>query len=246
MSTLVTGVTLDSFDRLPSHTRRCRFWVLDPATDKADGSPLDLEFENEAWLSMIMLEWGSCGQLLTDGGENIGCALYAPPSAVPRAATFPTSPVSPDAVLLTTLRIETDIDRDAHSASLIAAVVSDLVNRGVRALEAFGIRRTAEDETDGPRASAYMRCSDATCMIDADFLEKAGFEVVAPHHRYPRLRLELDRDHGWKEDVESALEQLLIAASLSMLDIEQKDTVSVSSSSTTAYGARVPRYRCCE
>lgn len=225
MSTLVTGVTLDSFDRLPNHARRCRFWVLDPSTQKADGESLDLEFENEAWLSMIMLEWGSCGQLLSSRGGTIGCALYAPPGAVPRSTTFPTSPVSADAVLLTTLRIETDIDREAHSASLIQAVVADLVNRGVRALEAFGIRRTVEDETLGPRATASLSCSDTTCMIDADFLEKAGFEVIAPHHRYPRLRLELDRDHGWKEDVESALERLLIAASLTVVDIEQKDTV---------------------
>jgi hypothetical protein len=64
-------------------------------------------------------------------------------------------------------------------------------------------------------------------MIDADFLEKVGFEVVAPHHRFPRLRLELDRDHGWKQDVESALEQLLVAASISVVDIEQKSTVGV-------------------
>ncbi|AYJ47584.1 GNAT family N-acetyltransferase [Rhodococcus sp. P1Y] len=227
MSTLVTGVTLDSFDRLPNHTRRCRFWVLDSPTQKADGEALDLELENEAWLSMIMLEWGSCGQLLTTAGATTGCALYAPPGAVPRATTFPTSPVSADAVLLTTLRIESDVDRDSNSASLIQAVVADLVNRGVRALEAFGIRRTDSDEVDGPRATASRTCSDVTCMIDADFLEKAGFEVVAPHHRYPRLRLELDRDHGWKEDVESALERLLIAASLTMVDIEHKDTVGV-------------------
>ncbi|KZF10540.1 MAG: GNAT family N-acetyltransferase [Rhodococcus sp. (in: high G+C Gram-positive bacteria)] len=227
MSTLVTGVTLNSFDRLPNHTRRCGFWVLDPATDGADRQTLDLELENEAWLSMIMLEWGSCGQLLTSHGATAGCAIYAPPGVVPRASTFPTSPVSPDAVLLTTLRIESEVDREGNSAALIQAVVSDLVNRGVRALEAFGIRRTAADETDVPRATASMSCSDTTCMIDADFLEKAGFDVIAPHHRYPRLRLELDRDHGWKEDVESALERLLIAASLTMVDIEHKDTVGV-------------------
>ncbi|MET0195967.1 MULTISPECIES: hypothetical protein [Nocardiaceae] len=227
MSPLVTGVTLDSFDRLPTHTRRCRFWVLDPATDKADGGAVDLELENEAWLSMIMLEWGSCGQLLTLDGATAGCALYAPPSAVPRAAQFPTSPVSADAVLLTTLRTESDVDSEGNSAALIQAVVADLVNRGVRALEAFGLRRTDDDEVQGPRASASLVCTEATCMIDADFLEKAGFEVVAPHHRYPRLRLELDRDHGWKEDVESALEQLLIAASLTMVEIEHKTPVGV-------------------
>ncbi len=225
VSTLVTGVTLDSFDQLPKHTRRCRFWVLDPARTRADGESLDLEFENEAWLSMVMLEWGSCGQMLSVGSQIVGCALYAPPGAVPRSTTFPTSPVSADAVLLTTLRIESDVDREGHSASLIQAVVADLVNRGVRALEAFGIRRTADDEAIGPRATMSLTCSDTECMIDADFLEQAGFEVVAPHHRYPRLRLELHRDHGWKEDVESALERLLIAASLSAVEIEHKETV---------------------
>jgi hypothetical protein len=53
-------------------------------------------------------------------------------------------------------------------------------------------------------------------MIDADFLEEAGFEIVAPHYRFPRLRLELDSDHGWKEDVERALDQLLAAASMTV------------------------------
>ncbi|SNT15250.1 hypothetical protein [Rhodococcoides kyotonense] len=227
MSSFVTGVTLDSFDQLPAHTRRCRFWVLDPKSVAPGSESLDLEFENEAWLSMIMLEWGSCGQMLSSGGETVGCALYSPPGAVPRASTFPTSPVSADAVLLTTLRVESEVDREDHSASLIQAVVADLVNRGVRALEAFGIRRTADDAKTGPNATAQLVCSDTACMIDADFLEKMGFDVVAPHHRYPRLRLELDRDHGWKQDVESALERLLIAASLTMVDIEHKDPVGV-------------------
>ncbi|RRQ28428.1 GNAT family N-acetyltransferase [Rhodococcus sp. Eu-32] len=227
MSSFVTGVTLDSFDQLPAHTRRCRFWVLDPGVDAPSSDSLDLEFENEAWLSMIMLEWGSCGQMLSTGGESIGCALYAPPGVVPRASAFPTSPVSADAVLLTTLRVESEVDREDHSAALMQAVVADLVNRGVRALEAFGIRKTADDAKTGPTATSQLTCSDTVCMIDADFLEKMGFDVVAPHHRYPRLRLELDRDHGWKQDVESALERLLLAASLTMVDIEHKDPVGV-------------------
>lgn len=227
MSTFVTGVTLGSFEQLPTHSRRCSFWVLDPDAAASDNTSLDLEFENEAWLSMVMLEWGSCGQMLTAEGQTIGCALYAPPGAVPRSTTFPTSPVSPDAVLLTSLRIESEVDTEGHSSSLIQAVVGDLVNRGVRALEAFGIRRTDDDAVSGPHATAQLTCSDTTCMVDADFLEKVGFEVVAPHHRYPRLRLELASDHGWKEDVESALERLIIAASISVVDIEQKSTVGV-------------------
>lgn len=62
-------------------------------------------------------------------------------------------------------------------------------------------------------------------MIPADFLEDNGFEIVAPHHRFPRLRLELNRDHGWKEDVEAALERLIHTASVSMVDIGERTPV---------------------
>ena len=38
---------------------------------------------------------------LNPEGLPVGFVLYAPPNAVPRASAFPTSPVSPDAVVLT-------------------------------------------------------------------------------------------------------------------------------------------------
>lgn len=66
------------------------------------------------------------------------------------------------------------------------------------------------------RRRSGVDCSPQNCMIESDFLEEVGFEVVAPHHRFPRLRLELDSDHGWKEDVEHALDQLLAAASMTV------------------------------
>jgi hypothetical protein len=221
----INPLTLDGLDQLPRHSRRCVFWEMDPTALRRSREFADPEFEKEAWLSMVMLEWGSCGQVATLDGRPAGCALYSPPGDVPRAKLFPTSPVSPDAVLLTTVRLEPVAQLDGVGPSLIQAVVSDLVRRGVRALEAFGIVRGPEDEES--TGSAGHECSPAECMIDAGFLEDMGFEVVAAHHRYPRLRLELDRDHGWKADVESALERLLIAASLTVVDIEHKSTVGV-------------------
>ena len=61
-------------------------------------------------------------------------------------------------------------------------------------------------------------------MIPADFLEDMGFEVVAPHPQFPRLRLELDRDHGWKEEVEAALDRLVEAASFTIAELEGSRT----------------------
>ncbi|SUB10591.1 Uncharacterised protein [Nocardia brasiliensis] len=232
VSTSVTALTLGELDKLPAHSRRCVFWEMDPAVAEDSRGFSDPVFEKEAWLSTVLLEWGSCGQVANVDGNVAGCALYSPPSAVPRATLFPTSPVSPDAVLLTTLRAEFPYQDAEVAHQLMQAVVADLVRRGVRALEAFGIRSDPPAHAlserfgsmtlmeriiapiKGSAAGAMAECSPETCMIEADFLEDVGFEVVAPHHKFPRLRLEINSDHGWKEDVERALDQLLAAASM--------------------------------
>src|SRR4029079_10116801 len=164
VSARITPLRLEAFEQLPKHERRCGFWELDPSTLRGDDHLADPEFEKEAWLSMVMLEWGSCGQLAVDCSDRegaaaeeypdapasldtgddpcLGYAFYAPPRAVPRARLFPTGPVSADAVLLTSVGVESGDDTEALPRSLLAAAVGDLVRRGVRALEAFG-RTTA-------------------------------------------------------------------------------------------------------
>ena len=222
---------LEAFEQLPKHARRCVFWEVDPSTLPGEDHLADPEFEKEAWLSMVMLEWGSCGQiavqcdpdgLSTDDAPCLGYAFYAPPRAVPRAGLFPSGPVSADAVLLTSIGIEATDDPDGLPRGLIASVVGDLVRRGVKALEAFG--RTAEaTELSDPRlvppdlrpvVEVLGDCSVEQCIVDADFLGDVGFEVIAPHRYFPRLRLELEEGLGWKADVEAALERLLESAQL--------------------------------
>ena len=224
VSVHIGPLRLEAFEQLPKHARRCVFWEVDPPTLGGDILP-DPEFEKEAWLSMVMLEWGSCGQVaigpsasasLGDEESCLGYALYAPPRAVPRAQRFPTGPVSADAVLLTSMGVEPGSDEGLPEL-LLSHVVNELVRRGVRALEAFG-RTTQATELLGPvpvgpelqpAIDALAECSIESCMIDADFLIDVGFTVVAPHRYFPRLRLELDKGLGWKAEVEAALERLL-------------------------------------
>ena len=215
------------------HARQCVFWEVDPQTVARGVQLADPEFEKEAWLSMVMLEWGSCGQVATEEAEDaaaddepcLGFVLYAPPRAVPRAQRFPTGPVSADAVLLTSMGVEAGDnpdDTEGVKALLIGQVVIELVRRGVRALEAFGrtpaaadvLAADAVDPTLAPVIEALGDCSFDQCMIDAEFLVNAGFTVVAPHPYFPRLRLELDKGLGWKAEVEAALERLLEGAQL--------------------------------
>ncbi|HTZ12498.1 MAG TPA: acetyltransferase [Mycobacterium sp.] len=230
MSARITPLRLEAFDQLPKHARRCTFWEVDPATLGDDDHLADPEFEKEAWLSMVMLEWGSCGQVAmtapSDSAEGeptcLGYAFYAPPRAVPRAHRFPTAPVSADAVLLTTVRVEPGPAADELPYSLVARVVDELVRRGVRALEAFGrtenvgelLNPESVDPDLRPALEALGDCSVEHCVISADFLRDVGFVVVAPHRYFPRLRLELDKGLGWKAEVEAALERLLEAASM--------------------------------
>ncbi|MEU0497186.1 acetyltransferase [Mycobacterium sp. NPDC006124] len=237
MSARITPLRLEAFEQLPKHARRCVFWEVDPTTLPGDDHLADPEFEKEAWLSMVMLEWGSCGQMAVacepdqadfsapaaSGDEPcLGFAFYAPPRAVPRAALFPTGPVSADAVLLTTVGVESGDDGDGLTRALMAAVVGDLVRRGVRALEAFGRTAAAAELTEPHLVSSNLRsaiqslgdCSAEQCIIDADFLADVGFEIVAPHAYFPRMRLELEQGLGWKADVEAALERLLVSAQL--------------------------------
>lgn len=244
MSVRIRPLRLEGFEQLPKHARRCVFWEVDPETLNGADHLSDPEFEKEAWLSMVMLEWGSCGQVAVaapsgdsaslaalagdgdDGGDAaedacLGYVLYAPPRALPRAQRFPTGPVSADAVLLTSMGVESD-QTDGLASLLIGQVVGELVRRGVRALEAFGRTPEVADLLTAdtvppelqPAIAALGDCSSELCMIDAEFLEDVGFTVVAPHRYFPRLRLELDKGLGWKAEVEAALERLLITAQM--------------------------------
>ncbi|MQA16101.1 MAG: GNAT family N-acetyltransferase [Pseudonocardiaceae bacterium] len=194
MSRRVVGVTLDNLDQLPKRCRTCVFWELAPHIREQAEEFGQTDLEKEAWVSSVLLEWGSCGRIVMAGDVPAGYVLYAPPAAVPRAAAFPTSPVSADAVLLTALRVLPDFAGGGLGRVLVQAVAKDLTRRGVKAIEAFGDARPDEQ---------------SSCVVPAAFLQQVGFKTVHSHPRWPRLRLELRTALTWKEDVEAALEQLL-------------------------------------
>ncbi len=201
MARALIPLGLDTISELPAPCRSCIRWEVGLQHSGKVAGTGHADFEKEVWLSGMMLTWGSCGQLLTVDDEVAGFALFAPPSALPTVAAFPTGPVSPDAVLLMTARVLPQFAGQGHARFLIQGVATHLTRRGVRAIELFGFRGTevpggAEDNNIPP------------CLVPAEFALRLGFTEVRPHHRYPRLRMELDAALGWKADVESALEQL--------------------------------------
>jgi ribosomal protein S18 acetylase RimI-like enzyme len=194
VSRRVIGVTLDNLDDLPKHSRTCVYWELAPHLKDQAEEFGTTDLEKEAWVSSVLLEWGSCGRIVYSDKLPVGFVLYAPPTAVPRASAFPTSPPSPDAVLLTGFHVLPEFRGGGLGRMLVQAVAKDLTKRGVKAIEAFGDTKSDEEKS---------------CVVPADFLLSVGFKTVRQHPRWPRLRLELRSALGWKEDVEAALERLL-------------------------------------
>lgn len=228
MGVSITPLELDGFDSLPLHTRRCVFWEVDPEAvsdtldDAFTGSlgGFESEFDKEAWISGLLLEWGSCCQVATEPttGRIVGTAFYAPPGRVPRAKRFPTAPVGPDAVLLT--KINTEPGFGEAAPLLLDAVIADVVGRGVRAIEAFGYT-SSDEELAKDLVSLLLGGGVAgnvcdRCIMPTGFLKDSGFEVVADDRYLPRLRLTLDEGLGWKTQVERALQKLVISDSLAL------------------------------
>ena len=199
-------LTLDTVADLPKQSRQCVFWELDAVAAQRAAEAGYPDFEKEAWISSVLLQWGPCGRLVYVDDQPAGFVVYAPPVYVPRSTGFPTSPVSGDAVLLTTGWIEPPFRGEGLARMLLQGAAKDLTQRGVKAVEAFGGGPAAVGG-DGRDDSAHD--SDEACVLPAHLLESVGFTVVRPHHRYPRLRLELKTALSWREDVEAALERLL-------------------------------------
>jgi ribosomal protein S18 acetylase RimI-like enzyme len=193
MGRRLVPLTLDNLQDLPKRCRECVFWELDPVSGEAAVRAGRPEVEKEAWISAVLLDWGSCGRIVYVDEVAVGYVLYAPPAYVPRSLAFPTSPVSADAVQLMTGWIGPGYQEQGLGRVMVQTVAKDLLRRGFRAIEAFG--------------SAQWK--EAACVLPADHLTAVGFKTVRPHPTYPRLRLELRTTLSWKEDVELALDRLL-------------------------------------
>lgn len=192
MSRKVVRLTLDHLDTLPGPCRTCLFWELDPVRRSRVEEPAA---EKDAWLSEVLREWGSCGRVVLVDDVPVGFAIYAPQAFLPGAAGFPTAPVSPDAVLLTTVYVDPAHRGGGLGRLLVQGMARDLIERGgIRAVEAFG-------DTRGRRA--------APCVVAADFLGSVGFKTQRAHSTTPRMRMELRSTLTWKDELEAALERLL-------------------------------------
>lgn len=192
MGRKIERLTLDHLDRLPGGCGECVFWELDPVRRNAVRG-LEVE-EKAAWVSMVLREWGSCGRVALVDDEIVGHMIWAPPVHVPAAAGFAMSPISSDAVVMTTAYVAAGHRGAGLGRMLMQGMAKDLVLRGgVKAVEAFG---------DARGRSGH-------CVVPADFLLAVGFSTYRAHTVNPRMRMDLRTTLSLREELERGLGRLL-------------------------------------
>ena len=194
MSRKVYPLTLDRFADLGAPCGSCLFWELDPVRRQRVPTAQQ-RAAKQAWLGEVLREWGPCGQVAVVDDRTVGHVIYVPDRFAPGASSFPTSPVSEDAVLLTTIRVDPSYAGGGLGRMLIQAMARDLIQRGgVRAVEAFG------------DVGALSGLHGSRCAAPAEFLARVGFTTYRPHATAPRMRMELSSAITWKD---AALEKVL-------------------------------------
>ncbi len=191
MSRKTARLTVDHLAELPDPVRSCLFWELGPV-DRARLDEQERIAEKESWLSRVLRDWGSCGRVVRVEDRTAGLIVYAPAAWLPGAATLPTAPTSPDAIVAATAWVDPTLRGGGLGRMLVQAMAADLVERGQSAIEAYG-------DTRG-RAHG--------CVLPAEFLGSVGFKTQRAHSTTPRMRMELRTALSWKDEVELALERV--------------------------------------
>ncbi|MGL5826378.1 MAG: GNAT family N-acetyltransferase [Nocardioides sp.] len=193
MSRKVVRLTVDNFSAVTSPCRSCLLWELDPVR-RARIAEHEAVAEKQRWISEVLREWGSCGRVVLRDDTPVGYLMYAPPAYVPRAASFPTAPVSPDAVLLTTAYVDPRHRGGGLARMLVQGMARDLIGRGgIRAVECFA------DGSAGTQAG----------LLPDAFLGSVGFKTQRAHPTTPRMRMDLTSALTWRDEVGVALERFI-------------------------------------
>lgn len=193
MSRKVVPLEPEHLAALGPHVRECLTWQRPRGWTAPDAAAAAAE--KVAWLREVRAQWGSPGRVVVVDDEPVAVAVYAPEAWLPGASAYPTSPVSPDAVLLAGLYVDPQHRGGGLARLLVQRAARDVVERrgaGAGALEAFA-------DTRGGHG----------CLLPLEVWERLGFRVHRAHVTTPRVRMDLRTTVTWRGEVGQAWGRLV-------------------------------------
>jgi GNAT superfamily N-acetyltransferase len=189
----IRPLTIERIADLPEPCMSCAVWETGGRARVAC-APAGAREELAEWVGEVRSSWGDCGRIAYENGEPLGFVKYAPGQYFPQARSMPSGAPDDDAVLLACLHVDSDIRDAGLGRVLLQAALRDLVSRGERVVEAYGVSAAAD--------------RDRIPLMSVEFLLRQGFSVARPHPTYPLMRLELKTLASWTDNIEAVLEAL--------------------------------------
>lgn len=159
----------------PESCRFCLYWEHPQEWNRLQSSADECLKRKTAWIKTVGEGFGAGGKVLYVEDQCVGYGQFAPIEYLPAVGDHPSGPISPDAVLLSCLFIANPrLRKKGLGTRLLKAVIAELKNKGVKALETIA-RKGNPENPSGP----------------AEFYLKAGFKVLKDDKEYPLLRFEI-------------------------------------------------------
>lgn len=180
MEVHIKAITPQCSEDLEPSAAASTFWALPPAYETQRSSAKDPLFDKQVWLQNVLLEWGICGYtaFVSAGGAGTrpvpaATVFFAPARYMQGIANMPTGPISPDAILLSTVHVAVPYMGLYLEHQLIDTVLTEAHRRGVKAVEAFARVEDFDEEL-------ARQLSDASWLPTQDEPEEQKLPAEEP------------------------------------------------------------------
>lgn len=245
MEVSIRAITPQRSEDLESGAATSTFWPF-PADYGTEGNEnCDPLFDKQLWLHNVMMEWGICGYTAFVGTGDAGThsvpaatVFFAPARYMQGISKFPTGPISPDAILLSTVHVALPYMGLYLEHQLIDTVITEAHRRGVKAIEAFARVEDFDEDLARQLGSASVTETDRGGVSRR--YDQAG-DKQGEYSALESLKYVPESYRGWEAaaEVHDAVDEdvLDIAPMLS------EDILEAEGFKVVKHHRRFPRYR---
>ena len=243
MEVHIKAITPQCSEDLEPSAAASTFWALPPGYENQNSSSKDPVFDKQVWLQNVLLEWGICGYTAFVGTGDAGTrpvpaatVFFAPARYMLGIANLPTAPISPDAILLSTVHVAVPYMGLYLEHQLIDTVLTEAHRRGVKAVEAFARVEDFDEEL-------ARQLSEASWPTAQEEPEEPKWSPEEQNRRYSALEslnYVPESYRGWKTAAEThgIDEDILDSAPMLSEDILEAEGFKV-----VKHHRHFPRYR---